>query len=372
MWLEYQAARLIYFVSNLFLQTVRRFFFGSPICKNPKTILIYRTGHLGDTLCAIPAIKAVRESFPNAHLILMTNAEKGGFAFAKEILEPVVHFDEVIVYDPAKINSPNYIRGLCGNLRKKRIDFVFYLSGNTSTVYRLLREMFFFKLCGCKGGVGFRLALHRFFKLAQRKFHTFDPEPLRFMKLVNQAGVSGELKWDIPRASFQIPSTGQGPIVAVHPGANFPVKKWPIERFIEVCRRLQDEHGAHMVIIGGESANAEAEALSHGLNGKAVNLSGKTTILETAEVLRQSRFLLSNDSGPVHLAAAVGTPVVALFSAREYPNVWVPIGEKHQVFRKDVPCQICDLKVCPIMICINHISSAEVYEACKGLLEESR
>jgi len=364
-------ADLLYGIFNGFLTGVRMILFGRKLPQDPKTILILRSGHLGDTLCAIPALIGIRDRFPGARRILMTNSTDGTLPFPKEVLDKIVDFDEVMTYDPNQIGNLTYLKNLSTKIQNEKIDLFIYLGQSIATPWRILRDMIFFKVAGCKSAVGFRVDTHRFFVLGQRFNRRFLQEPVRLLELLKPLGVSFDGHWPIPTGATSLDERVGGPRVAIHPWAKYPVKRWPLELFIEVASDLQKKYKAQIVLIGGadttESGRLIREKLGHGV----IDFTGKTNFLETAEVLRQCDFLLSNDSGPVHLAAAVKTPVVGIYSARDFPNAWYPSGSSHEVLRKDVECQICYLETCPIMICINQISSEDVLNACERILKKT-
>lgn len=126
--------------------------------------------------------------------------------------------------------------------------------------------------------------------------------------------------------------TGPGPVVAFHPGADhFPAKRWPAERFARLADELAERYGARIVLVGGPGDVALAEAVGRQVRRAAVlNLAGRLALLETAAVLERADLMVGNDSGPLHMAAAVGTPVVALFGPSE-PRHFAPLGAHHRV-----------------------------------------
>lgn len=372
MRVQYGCAVFFYGVFNFLLRRFERVLFRR-FFRDPQTILIFRTGYLGDTLCAIPAMKGVQRQFPKARLLFMTNLVTGQFPFPKDVLEKIIEFDEVIAYDPARIYESGYLKTINADLKRKKIDLLVYLGQSNASFLKLLRDMIFFRIAGCKSACGFRVNAHRIFALAQRAHRSFDTESLRLMKLVEPLGIAPDMTWSLPQMPFDAASRldhSDKPVIAIHPSAKYAVKRWPIERFIQVAKHLQSHDNALIVIIGGMDTKAEAESLLKTLEkDRALDLTGQTSFLETAEVLRRCNFLLSNDSGPVHIAAAVNTPVVGIYSARDFPNAWYPWGKEHHVFRKDVDCQICFLEECPVMTCIKNITVDEVIAACDQLLE---
>src|SRR5690606_23171405 len=108
---------------------------------------------------------------------------------------------------------------------------------------------------------------------------------------------------------------GDGPVVALHPGADhFPAKRWPVDRFALLADRLAERYGARVVLVGGPGDVPLAAAIRERVQrAPLLDLTGRLALLETAAVLERVDLMVGNDSGPLHMAVAVGTPVVALF-----------------------------------------------------------
>ncbi|HEY8692510.1 MAG TPA: glycosyltransferase family 9 protein, partial [Chloroflexota bacterium] len=131
--------------------------------------------------------------------------------------------------------------------------------------------------------------------------------------------------------------------IALHAGGGTYslARRWPAECFAEVGRRLAQSTGARLVLVGTETDREPHEALARPLGSLALNLTGQTSIKETAAVLRRCRLLVSNDSGAVHLAVAAGTPVVAIFGPSN-DHAWGPYpAAEHRVVRASLPCSPC-------------------------------
>ena len=162
----------------------------------------------------------------------------------------------------------------------------------------------------------------------------------------------------------------KNPIIAICPSAKFSVKRWDVMRFSEVARILEKDCGAKILLIGGSDEKISGEEIIKGTKNSIVNLIGKTSYMESAEVIRRCNLLVSNDCGPVHLSAAVGTPVVGIYSSRDFPGAWHPWGKNHTVLRNDsVPCRFCFKTECETMECINSISVEQVVTACRDYLK---
>jgi heptosyltransferase-2 len=175
------------------------------------------------------------------------------------------------------------------------------------------------------------------------------------------------------------PLPRDGPWFGLSPGAEYgPSKRWPAERFIEVALELRRQTGCRWVILGGEGdcdlAAGIAAQLQQSPAGAPsdLNLAGRTTLRELAAALKTCRLLLTNDTGPMHLAAAVGTPVVALFGSTSPEMTRPPISTRTQILRaSDVPCSPCFRRDCPIDFrCMTRILPSAAVRAALGVLEE--
>jgi ADP-heptose:LPS heptosyltransferase len=129
-------------------------------------------------------------------------------------------------------------------------------------------------------------------------------------------------------------------LVLIHPGARWWFKAWPMERFAALADNIGEEFGAQVMIAGGPDDVASTEAIRRQMRYQAIPVAGETSILELAAVLRRCRLFVGNDNGPMHIAAAVGAPVVALFGPTN-PAEWGPWGEKHAALYKGVDCREC-------------------------------
>ena len=164
-------------------------------------------------------------------------------------------------------------------------------------------------------------------------------------------------------ARRRVPS-GDAPRIALAPGAAYgPAKRWPLERFVELCRRLRNE--GYQVIVTGSNSEAPLGQTLAGVG--AIDLTGQTTLVETIAVLERANVLVTNDSGALHLARAAGTPVVALFGSSS-PTWTGPEAHEGDVLKHDVPCSPCFKRECPLraeehLRCLRGISVDQVMEA---------
>jgi ADP-heptose:LPS heptosyltransferase len=348
-------------------------------------ILIYRIGNLGDIICAIPAMVAVRRHFPDSWIGLLTNKELTGNLDATVILKDNDFLDGIVPYYPARVKEVWYLWNLLKKVRSLKIDLLVYLGISRSKPQRLMRDWIFFKMAGCRKTIGFRL-------LAPIRVHiengvripVFPQEVDRLMSLLASLGIDPNMiEFRLPiseKDKLAVDAIWNGHrltdmerVVAISPAGKFPVKHWEVRRFAEVARILQRDFNATIVLIGGVDEQAAAEEIVNEVGNSIINLTGKTTCMQSAEIIRRCTLLVANDCGPGHLAAAVGTPVVGIYSSRDFPETWHPWGGIHTILRNDsLPCRFCFRTECKTRKCINSITVEQVVKACERYLVKYR
>ena len=207
-----------------------------------------------------------------------------------------------------------------------------------------------------------------------------------YLEIVRRMGWTG----DVPRIRLSIPKDADlwaanridfrkrearngktGPIVGLCPGAAYgPAKRWAPERFVQTAKVLKDEIGARFVLIGSKNETDAANQVSTAIGDAAVDLSGKTDIVQLAAVLSRCDLVIANDSGPMHLASAVGTPVVGLFGSTD-PVATGPLGP-HRIVSSNVDCAPCLKRRCEKgdYRCLQEIQPEQVVRAAVELLQE--
>jgi heptosyltransferase-2 len=165
------------------------------------------------------------------------------------------------------------------------------------------------------------------------------------------------------------------PLFGLNPGAEYgPAKRWPVEKFIAAAREIQNRTNCVWLIFGGKadlSLTGQIESAIRHPPSAIINLAGKTSLRELMALLKICRVLLTNDTGPMHVAAALGTPVVVPFGSTlpELTGPGLPGDARHRLLKSDAPCSPCFLRECPIDFrCLNGISVERVVEAVLSLV----
>jgi ADP-heptose:LPS heptosyltransferase len=345
-----------------------------------RNILLYKIGNIGDITCAIPALIAIRKRFSNSRITLLTSPGKRGRFGAKELLADVPYLDDMALYYTEDIATWQQKKELIKNLRSKEFDLFIQLPDDIAKFRTLVRNMLFAKSLGARCAFGFTIRTIRLFKKTQTDFTSTQTEVESLLELLRAHGISCDaaefgfnisegIKEKIRHLLTSDPSIHNAVfIVALSPGGKREANRWPVDRFTETAKYLIEKYNAHIVILGGPEDIALGEAIGSQLPQEHFsNQCGKLELLETVEFLRHSRLIVSNDTGTIHLAAAVGTPAVGIYGVRNIFNRWCPYGAQHHVlYHKFLNCDY-NKEEC-IKKSIDTVTVAEVEVACDGIL----
>ncbi|MBN1419348.1 MAG: glycosyltransferase family 9 protein [Planctomycetes bacterium] len=165
-----------------------------------------------------------------------------------------------------------------------------------------------------------------------------------------------------------------GPYAVFSPGAGYPSKLWPIDRFAAVGRTLRDERDLSIAVVGSGSERARIGEVAASIGRAAVDLAGRLDVGELAAAIDGATLFIGCDSGPAHIAGALGTPSVVVFSGTNHAWRWRPIGPAVRVIEAYVPCKPCCRKVCPLTrhLCMEAIEAGEVLDAARELVRAAR
>ena len=299
-----------------------------------KKVVIFRPGSIGDIICSIPAMIAVRETFKNAHITLITSPGDNKAVGATKILKGAWFVDEIYEYTKDDVSSLRKKYKFFIELRKRKIDLWINLPLSKSTFKRTFRDMLVVKLAGIKKAIGFEIGIPASPFLKQYLKLPLPNEVERLLKILEKYQIrASKVRFDLPITDKVIKRCNDiieklnipqdKPWVAIAPFTKQIATQWPLEGFLKVASYLR-EKGFILLILGGKSDREEAEKIIKKIGSNSFNLCGKLSVIESAYVLSRCKFLVTNDSGPMHLAAAVGTRCVAIFSGMDYEGQWHP------------------------------------------------
>ncbi len=330
----------------------------------PRRILIVKPTALGDVVQALPVAGLLKQRWPEAAIDWVIARP-----FAS-LLETHPHIDDIIPFDRNRAAAPKVhaeaTRRLVTDLRARRYDLAVDLQGLFRSGWLALR-------CGAARRVGFGYAREGagvFYndKVAARAGSRNAAE--RYLDVAEHLGC------DRSSASANITTTSQDertvdsllsplngrPFVLLLPGTNWPTKRWPASKFASLAQELQTAKDVDMVVAGASDA-AEAATRISGLN-----LVDQTSVRELAVLMRRSSLVVANDSGPMHLAAALKRPLVALFGPTD-PRLTGPHGSAGSVVRLDVPCTPCFSRACVHQTCMQLLEVEPVLQRCLATME---
>lgn len=337
-----------------------------------RNILVVRLGNLGDTVVALPAFHAIRRRFPQARIVLLTSPTQRGAPGAREVLADDPTFDDTIVYYADESGRPGFWRVLRARLHREAFDLAIMLPDDRSRFRHLAKHLLLLAAAGQRRVMGCELVTPPQYHAGQvaRLMALITPitaapiEPFPWIRVSDTHRREACQRWLKDQTQ---------PIVAMQCGAKRPANRWFPERFAEVGRALAMEYGAHILLTGGAQERALAERVARDIGTGCTSIAGETHITELAAVLERCALLITNDTGTMHVAAAMGTPVVAIFSARDHPFRWYPYGDRHTVIRHDAACGPCWKDVCPLHanpVCLDAITAGQVLGAARAMLRE--
>lgn len=341
-----------------------------------KRILIVRTDRIGDVVLSTPTITAVRKAFPKAYIAMMVSPE------TKEIIKGNPYLNEVIVYDK-KVRQRGIFKTLqfARWLRDKRFDLVFILHSTN----RVNLVTF---LAGIPKRVGYKRGKMDFLltdTLDYKKRLGDKHEAEYSLDVLRHIGIDAEISplvMPIDKKSenkIEELLRGNGlkqgeKILVLHPGASDVSKMWPQENFAKTADALVEKFELRAVLISDLEHVDLGEKVRKLMKDKPVFLCGKTSLGDLAALFKRTSLFISNDSGPVHIACAVGVPVISIFSRNEKglsPKRWGPLGKNVAVLHKDVGCAECLAHNCKkAFLCLRSVTVEEVVEKAEELLSQ--
>ncbi len=358
----------------------------SPATFAPKRILVIRTDLMGDVILSLPAVRALHRAYPAAHIDMLVLPANVGVIKQDPAITRIVTYDPNIWRRPHAFLTPATYRaflGLIGGLRAAQYDLCLSLAGDWASVFAFLSQ--------ARRRVGYRDEAYPFFMtdpVPGRRYRLHQHEVEYIAGLAKAAGgiledeqreptlvVSEQARAEV-KTLLEANGVAEGDLlIAAHAGAtNGVAKRWPISHWSALADQLITEIGAKVILTGAASDAEITGAVAARMRQIPLDFAGKTTIPQLAALLARCDLVISGDSGPLHMAGAVGTPVIALHGPTD-PALSGPVGKDATVLRLGIWCSPCyDASfwaVCRFYnpVCMKAILPDQVLTAARDCLE---
>ncbi len=319
----------------------------------PKKILLIKPSSLGDIIHSLPVLNSLRQCFAHSKIHWVIAKNFAQLLEGHPMIDKLWVIDKDIWKNPFKILSTlKDFFALGRRLKAEKYDLVIDLQG-------LLRSGIITFLSGSAMRIGFKEAREgsTFFYTHRVKggkdIHAVD----RYLKVLSSIDCPvKEIVFPLPVSELRLEIPLPAEYAVLVPGARWSTKRWPAQRFAAIAKRLPFKS----LIVGSSDDITLAEEIINSSEGKAISLCGKTDLKGLVEVIRKARLVVSNDSGPMHIGAALGIPTFAIFGPTS-PVRTGPYGEKVFVIRADTDCAPCFKRRCKKKICMEAVTVEDVW-----------
>ncbi len=315
-----------------------------------KDVVVRVPNWIGDAILSFPSLKAIAGI---AGRVTVVSHSRTAPLFGK-----LQWVDEVLSF---RCKKELFWHSLKLRSRKLSTGMVFPFSFSSAG---------FIYLAGAEERIGYSLGLRRMFLTeALRLAEDYRSQHLAYTYFRLATSIHPGAQYSHPLLPVRS-SSRDGLLIGIAPGATFgPAKRWRSEKFVKLVDRLVNLSGCRIYVLGGKEESPMKSKLSNPVRSKVEDYTGKTDILTAASLIAQCKVMVSNDTGILHLAAAVGTPVIALFGSTN-PSWTGPLGQNHSIIRKNLPCSPCYHRRCPYGTydCLNKITVEEVLDCVKKYL----
>ena len=343
--------------------------------RGARRVLIVKPSALGDVVQALPLLDVLRANLPDAKIGWLVNRSCADIIADDPRLSELLVFERDHWADPRKLVANfSSLFWFFERLELARYDAVIDLQG-------LLRSGVMALATTARMRVGLSTARERsemFYnvriEVPDKRMHAVD----RYLLVADALGLRrGEPVFDLhvdppaaERVRERLPDAGAGPLVVITPGARWPSKLWPSKRFAAVADALVATVGARVVIAGAEGDRERARRVRSHMNREATNLAGETSLKELVALVAEADLLVTNDSGPMHVADALGTPLVAVFGPTD-PARTGPYRQRDGVLRADDCTPACLRRRCADRKCLKAITADMVLQKARERLADA-
>jgi len=334
-----------------------------------RIVILHLSAGIGNAVLFTPTLKAIKDNFPRINLTMILSQKT-----VKEIIENSGLVNEVVIYDiqSSWLKKIKILINLC-KIKPDIIIHAFPSNWKSVLIGRIIGAKYrighrykagYLNECDflLTYSIPFNETMHEV-DLNLELAEALDTKTVNRQPFIN---ISDGARQVCRQLFIQWKINQKFPLIGFHCGSP-SFKRWPENRFADLGDRLVEQYNAQIVIVGGQEDVELAERINRLMNKKANVVAGKMSIMETASLIEKCNLFISNDSGPMHIAAAVNTPVIAIFG----PTIDTknrPYGKMHIVIKKDLPCRPCydysrnikKIKKCSTYNCLNLITVQDV------------
>lgn len=318
-------------------------------------VLIVKLSSLGDLFHALPTVHRIKVGLgATIHWVVQAEYE--------QLVNCFDDVDHVIPFHRRSVMS--HLPQLVGDLRATTYDYAVDLQG-------LMKSAVVARLAGARRCLGpsyhregSRFLYHAVAGPVNRARHAVE-QAMDVLPLLAIAGSDVRFPVTFPEARLTEP----GPRIAIAPQSRWVTKNWPAERFVEVANIVQGQRGGTVYLLGGPEDRTLTDSMEKQIRGPVCNLAGRVSLVETGGVLKEMNVLVANDTGPVHMAAALGVPTVVIFGATN-PRRTGPYGPGHVIAESELYCRPCLSRVCKRddRKCLTDVTVSDVVAKVSGVL----
>lgn len=343
---------------------------------NPRKIMVRATNWIGDGVMSLPALQALRVSFPSTEIVLVTKP------WVSELYWRLPSVSRQIVYKPSSEHKgPRGFWKFAQELRAERFDAAILFQNAFHAAWMTWcarvpvrvgyecegRSTLLTDAVEVPSPAAYGHQTYYYLQLLFRAGLIDQPEPVREIRLVLD---NTEKAWGAKHLA-RLGLHGPRFLVGLNPGAFFgPAKRWLLDRYAQLADRLIGALHADVLIFGSPAERALAEEIARAMKHAPLILTGETSLRQLMALLAQCRLVITNDSGPMHLAAALGLPLLAIFGSTS-DRATGPVSPRARVVKHPVPCSPCGLRECPIDFrCMESVAVDDAYMAALELVKE--
>lgn len=342
----------------------------------PVRILLIKLSALGDVIQTLPTLEAIRAALPQADITWLVEEATAPILELHPALDSLLVSRRRSWLAAGRRGSLHTawreFRQVVQVIRQRPFDLVIDLQG-------LLKSAFWTFLARSPRKIGFNRTREYSYLALSERLPPYDPDEhavRRYLRVARYLGAAAEptrFRLALPVGTGQnlhyLWSEKTGPLIVMHPGTRWPTKHWLPESFAALADALIHERQARVVFTGSPADRPLIARIRSGMSMSADDLSGRTVLKSLARLFYQADAAVTTDTGPMHLAAAVGTPVAAVFGPTA-PWRTGPFGPQHRVIRTNVSCSPCFMRHCPDPKCLTGLGVTEVLAAVGEILDQ--